>query len=128
MDTYHLVTDFQITKLHTFPFSAHKYGESVPAGFYVEQVDDKTKEDRLERLLRLGDEVRRDFIESQIGEVFEVLIEFVKDDHWKGWTQNYIGANEINFEIISGHVARNEIVKGRLKGIAEEKESGDFGV
>jgi tRNA A37 methylthiotransferase MiaB len=61
-----MVQDFQITKLHAFPFSPHKYGESVPAGFYKNQVDEKTKDERLHRLLELGKKVRTNFIESQI--------------------------------------------------------------
>ena len=31
MDTYNLVKDWLITKVHAFPFSAHKFWESVPA-------------------------------------------------------------------------------------------------
>jgi len=46
------------------------------------------------------------------------LIEVVKEDDWKvkwkWWTQNYLEADENNFEIISGEVKRNEIILGKL--------------
>jgi hypothetical protein len=49
-----------------------------------------------------------------------VLIEVVKTDDngkikWKGWTQNYIEADEQTFEITSGKLERNQIVTGILK-------------
>jgi len=53
MDTYNLVKDCKITKLHAFPFSAHTMGESVPAGKFKDQVSDAVKKDRMNRLMKL---------------------------------------------------------------------------
>ena len=128
METYRMVQDFQITKLHAFPFSPHKYGESVPAWFYKNQVDEKIKDERLHRLLELGKKVRHDFISSQIWKSFEVLVEQVKEWKWKWWTQNYIEVNETNFEITSGTLKKNEIIVWVLKWIIEEKGNDDFGM
>ena len=63
--TYNLVKDFNITKLHAFPFSAHTMGESVPAGSFKNQVSEGDKKDRMNRLLGLGERNREAFIESQ---------------------------------------------------------------
>ncbi|NDK08639.1 radical SAM protein [Candidatus Gracilibacteria bacterium] len=114
-DTYALVKDYAITKLHAFTFSPHKYAEDVPAGKYEGQIDEKTKKERYDKLVKLGDKVRSDFIKSNIGNTFEVLIESVKSGVFKGWTENYIEVTNDNFEVISGVVKRNEIVVGRLK-------------
>ncbi|MDQ7009512.1 MAG: hypothetical protein Q9M94_04450, partial [Candidatus Gracilibacteria bacterium] len=74
----------------------------------------------------ISDEVRDDFIDENIGEELKVLIEVVTQPQplpskegssnlkWKGWTQNYIEANESNFKIISGKIGKNEIVIGKL--------------
>jgi len=109
-ETYNLVKNTPITKLHAFPFSPHEMWETVPAWIFKNQVDEKVKQDRIKRLLKLWEEVREDFIKSQKWKVLKVLIESVKWENWKGWTQNYIEANNENFEIISWEIKRNEII------------------
>ena len=75
IDTYNLVKDYQITKLHAFPFSAHTMWESVPAGKFKEQISENIKKERMNRLLKLWKKIRREFIQSQIGKPLKVLIE-----------------------------------------------------
>jgi MiaB/RimO family radical SAM methylthiotransferase len=129
MDTYNLVGDFQITKLHAFPFSPHKYGEGVPAWFYKEQVDESVKKKRLDRLIQLWKRVRKEFIESQIGQVFEVLLEGkTLGDKFSGWTQNYIEVDETNFEVLEWKIEKNSLVKWVLKWIITEKWDEGFGM
>lgn len=115
LDTFAMVRDYKIKKLHAFTFSPHKYAEDVPAWKYEWQIDEKTKKDRYDRLVELWDKVRADFIKSNIWNTFEVLIESVKSGVFKWWTENYIEVTNDNFEVISGVVKRNEIVVGRLK-------------
>ncbi len=114
-DTYNLVSDYKITKLHAFTFSPHKYGENVPAWSYKNQVDEKTKKESYDRISKLAENIRNEFINSQKGKTFEVLIESVKNGKFKGWTENYIEVTSDNFEVISGVIKRNEIVVGKLK-------------
>lgn len=118
-DTYNLVKDWLITKVHAFPFSAHKLGESVPAWKFEEQISDQIKKERMWELEFIADSVRDDFIERNIWKTFEVLIEVVKEEDgkikWKGWTENYIEADDKTFEIIEWEIKRNNIVKGILK-------------
>ena len=108
MDTYNLVKDWLITKVHAFPFSAHKFWESVPAWKFENQVSDLEKKDRM-----------WDFIERNIWKKFEVLIEVVKEENWKirwkGWTENYIEADDRTFEILEWEIKKNSIVKWILK-------------
>ncbi|MCD5385115.1 MiaB/RimO family radical SAM methylthiotransferase [Candidatus Gracilibacteria bacterium] len=119
-DTLNLIKDCNITKVHAFPFSGHELGEDVPAGKFPGQVDGKIKKDRMWEIMNLSDQIRDKFIEENIGKTLEVLIESVKTDEktgkikWKGWTQNYIEADQSNFEIISGEIKRNKIIIGKL--------------
>ena len=115
LDTYNLVQDYNITKLHAFTFSPHKYGENVPAWSYKNQIDEKVKKDRFNRISELWEKIRNEFINSQVWITFEVLIESVKNGQFKWWTENYIEVTNDNFEIIEGVVKRNEIVVGKLK-------------
>jgi len=119
-DTLDLIKDCNITKVHAFPFSAHKFWENVPAWFYKNQIADDIKKDRMHEIMILSEQIRDDFIDENIWREFELLIETVKVDiyswfiSWKWWTQNYIEADQNNFEIISGEIKKNEIVKGIL--------------
>lgn len=118
-ETYNLIKDGLITKVHAFPFSAHNMGESVPASKFSHQVEEKIKKERMWEINNIADQTRDAFINENTWETLEVLIESVQiNENWKikrkGWTQNYIEADENTFEIISGEIKRNAIVKGKL--------------
>jgi len=59
------VKNYNITKVHAFPFSNHTLGEHVPASFFPNQIDEKIKKQRLNILIQAGEEVRNSFINSQ---------------------------------------------------------------
>ena len=114
LDTYNLVKDFKITKLHAFPFSAHTMWESVPAGKFKDQISERIKKERMQKLMKLWDEVREDFRTSQKWKTFKVLVEKSEWNSWSGWTENYLEADESNFEIITGIPKRNHIIVGKF--------------
>lgn len=114
LDTYNMVSDFGITKLHAFPFSAHKIWENVPARFFPNQIDENTKKERLKRLISLWDKIRNNFLSSQKWKIFEVLIESKSWNNFKWLTHNYIEVNEKNFEVYSWEIKKNEIVVGKF--------------
>jgi len=114
IDTFNLVKEVWIQKVHAFPFSWHKIWETVPAWWYPNQIDDKVKKQRMQELTKLTDSIREEFIKSQAWKTLEVLIESVKNWNWKWWTQNYIEANNENFEIIEWDIKRNEVVIGKI--------------
>lgn len=116
-ETYAMVKDYQITKLHAFPFSAHTMWESVPAWKFKDQVDQKVKKQRLDSLLELGEQNRQDFIQTQIWKPLKVLIEKTSWDNWSWWSENYIECHEKNFEIIWGDKKKNGIVVGKITRI-----------
>lgn len=115
LETLDLVKNFWITKVHGFPFSAHNLWETVPASFFPNQVDEKTKKQRITKLLKIAENVRNEFINLEKWKTFEVLIENVKWNFWKWWNENYIECNQDNFDIISWKIWKNEIVIWRLK-------------
>ena len=127
-ETFDLIKTQRITKVHAFPFSPHKYGESVPAGFYKDQIPEKVKDERMKKILTLAKEVRNSFIDNQIGKSFQALIEVAKDGKWKGWTENYIEVTDENFEVKTGEIKKNEIVSGILLKRIEEKDGNEFGM
>lgn len=114
-DTYNLVTKYKITKVHAFPFSNHTLWETVPASFFPNQIDEKIKKERLQSLLTIWENVRNDFIESQKWNTFEILIESVKNNIFKWWTENYIECTNSNIEILSWNIEKNSIIIWKLK-------------
>lgn len=122
MDTYSLVQDFQIGRLHAFPFSSHDFGEHVPAHFFKNQVPDNIKKQRFQKLLELWEKNRDAFIQSQVGKTFEVLVEGkIVWDTWSGWTQNYIEADETNFQILEWTIKRGHLIRGILLWKSQKK-------
>jgi len=119
-DTLNIIKNCKITKVHAFPFSWHNLWENVPAWKYPNQIDEKIKKERMWEVMNLSDKIRDDFINENIWKELEVLIEVVKKDEktwkikWKWWAQNYIEADQSNFNILSWEIKRNEIVKGKL--------------
>lgn len=69
----------------------------------------------MEKLMELADEIREAFKRKNKGKILEVLVEKSSGTTWSGWTQNYLEADESNFEIISGIPKKNEIIIGKLK-------------
>ena len=114
-DTLNLVKNYNITKVHWFPFSNHTLGEHVPASYFKWQIEEKIKKERLEKLLSTWEKVRENFIKSQIWKTFEVLVESVNNWIFKWWTQNYIEATNDNFEVISWEIKKNEIIIWKIK-------------
>lgn len=115
MDTYNLVKDCRITKVHAFPFSAHTMGESVPAGKFKNQISDTIKKDRMNRLMALWDAVREEFKNAQKWKTLKVLVEKSSWNTWSGWSENYIECDESNFEIIAWKIERNSILVWKYK-------------
>jgi hypothetical protein len=72
----------------------------------------------VKKLKEIWDKKRQEFIKRNIWKPLEVLVELVKNENWnlkwKGWTQNYIEANESNFEIIFWEIKRNGIISWKI--------------
>jgi MiaB/RimO family radical SAM methylthiotransferase len=117
MKTYNLIKEVWIQKIHAFPFSPHEMWESVPAGFFKDQISDAIKKERINKILTLWEEIRNEFIQSQVGKELKVLVESVKWDSWKWWSQNYIECTHENFDIIEWEVKRNNVVLGKITKI-----------
>lgn len=107
------VKEFGINKLHVFPFSAHRKGDSVPAGQFDGQVSVEVKKEREKRLIELGAQIRSDFLYANEGLAHEVLIEEKKNGKWRWWTENYIQVElEGNYE--RWEIAKVEILERKI--------------
>lgn len=84
------VRKYGITKLHSFPFSAHEKWESVPAAKLPEQIPFSERKKRNAELLAVWDEVRNEFLMKNKGVKHKALIEWKQWWKFHAWTENYI--------------------------------------
>lgn len=84
------IADYNITKVHEFPFSWHTKGESVPAWKFDNQIPHAIKLSRKKQVNLIAQQVRDSFIQKNKWLQHSVLIEEKKDWKWQWWTGNYI--------------------------------------
>lgn len=86
-ETYDLLAAAPVHYAHVFTYSERP---GTPALRLPNKVAPETKSQRSARLRRLSDSKRHDFYSSYLGHTVEVLFEHVENEHWTGYTGNYI--------------------------------------
>ena len=76
-------------RVHAFPYSQRPGTEACQMHG---QVDDRTKKERMRRMLGVAERSRDAFWESQVGERVQVLWEESRSGSWRGTTDNYVQA------------------------------------
>jgi threonylcarbamoyladenosine tRNA methylthiotransferase MtaB len=106
-DTLNLVRECGMTHLHVFPFSVRKgtIAQRLPFA-----VDKKVKQERVKRLIQLGQDQLTDSANKKIGSVSEVLFEHRQKGKWRGYTPDFYPV-----ELSSKINVKNEIKKCFLK-------------
>ena len=102
-------------KIHVFPFSPR---EGTPAADMADQVPEAIKEERVRRLIAVGEELAQRYRERLLGTVQPVLVEERQiNGQATGYTPQYI-------HVICDAGAPGEIVNVRLTGITKEGMAG----
>ncbi|MEJ5286052.1 MAG: tRNA t(6)A37-methylthiotransferase [Candidatus Kapaibacterium sp.] len=88
-ETYNFIEGLPLSYLHVFTYSDRN---GTIANEIKDKVPHEVKKDRTRILRKLSDLKRREFYESQIGNIFQVIPEEYNPEtgRWKGWTENYI--------------------------------------
>lgn len=84
-ETARFAKEIGFEKIHVFPYSKRN---GTPAAAMV-QLSNSVKEERAKRLSKIATEIRREFLEKQIGKTVEVLFETEHNDFSEGYTKNY---------------------------------------
>ncbi len=88
--TYSFVKEISFSEIHVFKYSPRK---GTPAAEYPNQLDGVTKHLRSERLIVLGEELKREYQDRFVGRAMEVLYEYSSSelkDHTEGLTETYL--------------------------------------
>ena len=86
-ETYNFIKEVNYSELHVFPYSPRR---NTPAAKMKDQVDDKIKHERVNRLLELSKKLNRDFALKQIGKILKVLFEKRDGDYLVGHASDYL--------------------------------------
>ena len=106
--TVNTIKEIKFTKLHVFPFSVRK---GTVAETMENQIDEKTKKERVHILMNISKELELDYMNKFVGCEVEFIPEVLKDGYIIGHTGNYL---QIKSKIKSnGH----ETIKTTIKSI-----------
>jgi len=85
-----MIERFPFSNLHVFPYSERP---GTPAAAMDGAVPVATRRERAQRLIAIGEEKRKRFAASFVGDEAEVLVERVDGDGvGRGWTSEYVEA------------------------------------
>ncbi len=92
-------------KVHVFPYSVRP---GTPAAKMSDQIEKCEKERRASVMSNICDEIRNEFLNSQIGKTLDILIEEYHDGFAQGYTSNYTPV-KIACENVHG-IVKTEII------------------
>ncbi len=115
-DTYNLVESLGFSEIHVFKYSPKK---GTPAAKYKDQIKGNIKQLRSEKLIALGERLKKEYMESFIGTVAEVLFESFDpvEKISTGFTTRYVKVKGVSNKDYSKKVHRVKILD-----IKEEKK------
>ena len=113
-ETYNFIKEVNYSQLHVFPYSPRR---NTPAAKMKDQVDDKIKHERVNRLLELSKELNRDFALKQIGKTLKVLFEKRDDDYLVGHASDYLKVRVKTTDNLIGEIV--EVKINNYEGILE---------
>jgi threonylcarbamoyladenosine tRNA methylthiotransferase MtaB len=118
-ETYALLKDLPLRDMHVFKFSPRP---GTQAAYMPEKVPEHDKQERSGLLLRLAQEKERAFINSQEGQVTEVLVErALSNGNYWGLTDNYLNVEFADSRSEVGELVRVEFKAGGRGRIGHKK-------
>lgn len=105
-ETCEFASEIGFAKIHVFPYSRRK---GTKADMMPNQIDEQEKKQRVNKLMKISDELERDYIEKFIGKKVMVLIETNDDNMSIGHTGNYLKV------IINKKIEKNTLVDVLIK-------------
>ena len=85
--SYDTVTKSAFANIHVFQYSKR---QGTPAAAMEDQVPSAVKAIRSAQMIKLGEELKYNFINKYMGKTMEVLFERQQEEYFEGFTANYI--------------------------------------
>ena len=117
-ETLEFIKSQPFSKIHVFPFSSR---EGTLAAGMKNQIDSRTKKNRVEKVLEIARDKEKIFAEKLIGRTVEIISETEENNFIDGLTKNYVRVYvPANEKIKLGEIIRVKIEKLFKNGVAGE--------
>lgn len=114
-ETLRTLAKIKFGKIHVFPYSKR---EATAANYFKSIVDDKTKKERVKKILELSDRYESLYYQKFIGKELNVLIEINKEGKSLGYSDNYINI------IVNKTIPENTIYRCLITEVVNNKVIG----
>lgn len=118
IESYEFAREMKFSKIHVFPYSPKR---GTPAAVMPEQIDNRIKNERSQKLIALSEEMGEKFLEQFVNQEMEVLYEReIEQNVYEGHTTNYIKVHTKSDENVTNCIIKTSIIerqKGMVKGI-----------
>lgn len=104
-ETLETIKRIKFTKLHVFPYSRRK---GTQADLMDNQIDEKTKKERVKFLMSLSKELELSYMKKFINKELEFIPEIKKDGYLIGHTGNYL---QIKIKVDEDLIGKSVLVK-----------------
>ncbi|MEN1969354.1 tRNA (N(6)-L-threonylcarbamoyladenosine(37)-C(2))-methylthiotransferase MtaB [Lentibacillus sp. N15] len=113
METYNFIKEVGYSELHVFPFSRRT---GTPAARMQDQVDEDIKNERVQRMIELSNQLAKEYASAYEDEVLEVIPEERMPDQNNpellvGYTDNYLKVVFTGSHDLIGKIVRVKITK-----------------
>lgn len=113
METYDFIKAHKFSELHVFPYSKRT---GTPAARMENQIDEEVKNERVNRLIALSEQLAKEYASRFAGEVLEIIPEgHYNDMHetglYEGYTDNYLRVVLPANEEMIGKIVKVKLIK-----------------
>jgi len=113
-ESYNFCRQMGFARIHVFPYSPRR---ETQAARMPNQIGDKVKRERSERMLALARESAQNFSQQFLGKIMTVLWEKQTDGVWSGLTDNYIKVYTRSNEDLTNKLLPVKLVELREDGV-----------
>lgn len=106
--TLETIEKISFSKIHVFPFSVRK---GTKAELMTNQVDEKTKHERVKKILEVSKKMEISYMEKFIGQDVEFIPEIKKEEFLIGHTGNYLSVKTFSSSALSHHSMKVRLKK-----------------
>ncbi|GGJ83416.1 threonylcarbamoyladenosine tRNA methylthiotransferase MtaB [Lentibacillus kapialis] len=112
METYNFVKEIGYSELHVFPFSRRT---GTPAARMTDQVDTDIKNERVNRMIELSNQLAKEYASDYEDEVLEVIpeehVNETDESMLEGYTDNYLKVRFNGTKDLIGQIVRVKITQ-----------------
>jgi len=112
--SYNFCQQIGFARIHVFPYSAR---QGTLAAQMTNQVEDRVKKERSQRMLKLAEASSKEFYRQFLGKTMTVLFEQQSDAIWSGLTDNYIKVYARSSEDLTNKLIPVRMMKARRDGV-----------